>query len=293
MQPWDTSLISNFFAEPQPHVVRRGRRTAVLHPARLGFIAPLVNLDHVDVQEESFGILFDDRARKISWVDTSNMMYIGGMFLGVADPFDMTDEELAEVRDFLVSKKHLVSFMWNQSYAFWQAFKRRRSGSGTRGRHRGLCGCRGMNYLYMEPKEGGFLGLRMGLFSETANYHHAHEYVTRGRARMPRSSSSATTTTGTRTRRPTSPWSPRDRQALGLDDPTVLDPPRRSPSRTSPAETCTSSSGARCRQPDGPRRLREDAVATLQATTSASAKEIRRRNVAERRDCSRRRSPSG
>ena len=27
------------FAEPQPHVVRRGRRTAVLHPARLGFIA--------------------------------------------------------------------------------------------------------------------------------------------------------------------------------------------------------------------------------------------------------------
>ena len=44
-------------------------------PLDWGFIAPLVNLDHVDASDETFGVLFDERYKgKISWVDTLNMM---------------------------------------------------------------------------------------------------------------------------------------------------------------------------------------------------------------------------
>src|SRR6266545_4246479 len=149
-------------------------------PLDWGFIAPIVNLDHVDVKEETFGILFDDRyAGKISWVDTSNMMYIGALFLGVADPFDMTDDELAQVRDFLISKKHLVKFLWNQSYEFWLSFKKEEVWIGYAWPDTvGYADAAGMNYLYMTPKEGRVSWVcGMGLAADTENYRHAHAYV--------------------------------------------------------------------------------------------------------------------
>jgi spermidine/putrescine transport system substrate-binding protein len=125
VQPWDTSLISNF-PDLNPELETSGLIDGkqFFIPLDWGFIAPLVNADHVDTSDPSFGILFDDRyAGKIAWVDTSNMMYIGGLFLGVPDPFQMTDDELGQVRDFLISKKHLVKFLWSQSYDFWLSFK--------------------------------------------------------------------------------------------------------------------------------------------------------------------------
>ena len=72
VQPWDTSLIPNF-SPLNPKLMASGVVDGQQYfiPLDWGFIAPLVNLDHVDVQEESFGILFDDRYEgKISWVDT-------------------------------------------------------------------------------------------------------------------------------------------------------------------------------------------------------------------------------
>ena len=160
---------------------------------------------HVEPTEDSFGILFDDRyGGKISWVDTSNMMYIGGLFLGVPDPFDMTDEELAEVRDFLASKKHLVKFMWNQSYDFWLSFKRRRSGSATRGRTHTKRRRRWDELPVHEPKEGRVSWVcGMGLAKDTPNYFHAHEYVDSWASKKAAKFLLAGTTTVTRTpRRP-------------------------------------------------------------------------------------------
>ncbi len=234
MQPWDTSLISNFSALNTNLVesgVVDGQQYFV--PLDWGFIAPLVNLDHVDLQEESFGILFDDRYEgKISWVDTSNMMYIGGMYLGVADPFDMTDEELAEVRDFLASKKHLVSFLWNQSYDFWLAFKREEVWIGYAWPDTvGYADARGMNYRYLEPKEGRVSWVcGMGLFADTANYHHAHEYVNSWASKEAAEFLLGYYYYGhTNTEADLSVVSPGIVEALGLDDPTVLDPPRAIP----------------------------------------------------------------
>jgi hypothetical protein len=35
----------------------------------------------------------------------------------------MTDDELADMRDFLISKKPSVRFLWGQSYELFHAFK--------------------------------------------------------------------------------------------------------------------------------------------------------------------------
>jgi len=234
VQPWDTSLISNFSSlnpKLQEQGVLDGKQYFI--PLDWGFIAPIVNLDHVDVKEETFGILFDDRyAGKISWVDTSNMMYIGGLFLGVSNAFDMTDDELAQVRDFLISKKHLVKFLWNQSYDFWLSFKKEEVWIGYAWPDTvGYADAAGMNYLYMTPKEGRVSWVcGMGLAADTQNYRHAHAYVDSWASTKAAEFLLAWYYYGhTNTEADLSVVSPGVVTALGLDDPTVLDPPKAIP----------------------------------------------------------------
>lgn len=234
VQPWDTSLIPNF-SQLNPKLTGSGVIDGQQYfiPLDWGFIAPLVNLDHVDPAEESFGILFDDRYKgKISWVDTIHMLIVAGMVHGVSDPFDMTDDELAEMRDFLISKKGLVKFLWNQSYDFWLSFKKEEVWIGYAWPDTvGYADAAGMNYLYMEPKEGRISWVcGMGLFADTENYRHAHEYVNSWA-----STKAAEFLLGwyyyghTNTQADASAAPPGVVEALGLDDPTVLDPPRAIP----------------------------------------------------------------
>jgi spermidine/putrescine transport system substrate-binding protein len=234
MQPWDTSLISNF-SSLNPKLLQQGVLDGKQYfiPLDWGFIAPIVNLDHVDVKEDTFGILFDDRyAGKISWVDTSNMMYIGGLFLGVSNAFDMTDDELAQVRDFLISKKHLVKFLWNQSYDLWLSFKKEEVWIGYAWPDTvGYADAAGMNYLYMTPKEGRVSWVcGMGLAAHTENYRHAHAYVDSWASTKAAEFLLAWYYYGhTNTEADVSVVSPGVVAALGLDDPTVLDPPKAIP----------------------------------------------------------------
>ncbi len=234
VQPWDTSLIPNFSAL-NPKLMESGVVDGQQYfiPLDWGFIAPMVNLDHVDVQEETFGILFDERYEgKISWVDTSNMMYIGGLFLGVSDPFNMTDDELAQTRDFLISKKPLVRNLWNQSYEFWLDFKKEEVWIGYAWPDTvGYADAAGMNYLYMEPKEGRVSWVcGLGLAKDTENYFHAHEYVDSWASKKAAEFLLAWYYYGhTNTEADLSVVSPGVVDALGLDDPTVLDPPRAIP----------------------------------------------------------------
>jgi spermidine/putrescine transport system substrate-binding protein len=160
------------------------------------------------------------------------MMYIGGLFLGVPDPFDMTDEELAEVRDFLASKKHLVKFMWNQSYDFWLSFKKEEVWIGYAWPDTvGYADAAGMNYLYMTPKEGRVSWVcGMGLARDTQNYFHAHDYVDSWASKKAAEFLLAWYYYGhTNTTADLSVVSPGVVSALGLDDPTVLDPPKAIP----------------------------------------------------------------
>jgi len=230
MQPWDVSLIPNA-SQLNPKLMESGviDDQQYFIPLDWGFIAPLVNTDHVQFDEESFGILFDDRYEgKISWVDTLNMMVVAAYFLEIANPWDMTDDELGQVRDFLISKKHLVKFFWNQSYDFWQAFKKEEVWIGYSWPDTvGYAEAKGMNYRYMEPKEGRISWVcGMGIMKDTPNYHHAHAYTdswastTAAEFLMAYYYYGHTNTAVDLTKIPAAVVS-----ALGLDDPTVLDEP--------------------------------------------------------------------
>jgi spermidine/putrescine-binding protein len=181
LQPWDTSLIPNF-ASLNPTLEAFGQFDGQQYfvVADWGFAAPLYRADVVEPRQDSWDLLWDDRyAGKISWWDSLNMLVIAGYYHGVPDPWKMTDDELGQMRDFLASKKHLVNFMWSQSFDLWTAFKREEVYIGYSWPDVvGYAKTGGLDVVYMEPKEGRtswYCGF--ALSKDTENYHHAHEYV--------------------------------------------------------------------------------------------------------------------
>jgi spermidine/putrescine transport system substrate-binding protein len=181
MQPWDTSQIPNF-SSLNPTLEKFGQVNGQQYfiVEDWGFIAPMYRADKVEPQEESWSLLFDDRySGKISWIDTLEMLSIAGIYQGVPNPWEMTDDELQAATDFLIEKKPLVRFLWNQSYELFQAFKRDEVYIGYAWPDAvGYAKAAGLDVEYMQPKEGRITwSCGMGLFADTSNYHHAHAYV--------------------------------------------------------------------------------------------------------------------
>ena len=181
LQPWDTSHISNYSAL-NPTLEQFGQIDGQQYfiVEDWGFIAPLYRSDKVQPKEDSWSLLWDDRyAGKISWINTLEMLVIAGFYHEIADPWNMTDDELAQMRDFLIEKRPLVRFMWDQSYELWQAFKREEVWIGYSWPDTvGYAKTAGMDVVYMEPREGRITwSCGFGLFNDTQNYEHAHAYV--------------------------------------------------------------------------------------------------------------------
>jgi spermidine/putrescine transport system substrate-binding protein len=181
LQPWDTSLIANF-ASLNPELEKQGQVDGQQYfiVEDWGFIAPLYRADKVQPAEDSWSLLWDDRYEgKITWIDTLEMLVIAGYYHEIADPWTMTDDELAQMRDFLISKKHLVRFLWNQSSELSAAFKRDEVWIGYSWPDTvGAALTAGLDVVYMEPKEGRISwSCGFGLFKDSQNYYHAHEYV--------------------------------------------------------------------------------------------------------------------
>jgi spermidine/putrescine transport system substrate-binding protein len=181
VQPWDTSLIPNY-KQLNPTIEQFGLVDGKLYfiVEDWGFIAPLYRADKVQPREDSWSLLWDDRyAKRIAWIDTLEMLVIAGYYHQVSDPWTMTDDELGQMRDFLISKKHLVSFLWDQSYDLWRAFKQGDVWIGYSWPDTvGYATTAGMDVVYMQPKEGRISwSCGLGLFSDSANYHHAHAYA--------------------------------------------------------------------------------------------------------------------
>jgi spermidine/putrescine transport system substrate-binding protein len=181
LQPWDTSLIQNF-ASLNPSLEKQGvvdgQQYFIVED--WGFIAPLYRADKVQPTEDSWSLLWDDRYEgRISWIDTLEMLVIAGYYNQIPDPWRMTDDELGQMRDFLISKKHLVRFLWNQSSELWQAFKREEVWIGYSWPDTvGYALTAGMDVVYMEPKEGRISWTcGLGLFKDSQNYYHAHAYA--------------------------------------------------------------------------------------------------------------------
>ena len=229
LQPWDTSLIASF-PDLNPALAKAGEFDAQQYfiPTDWGFAAPMYNAAKVTPAEDSWGLLWDDRyAGRISWWDSLNMFIVAGYYNGVADPWNMTDEELDAQKQFLISKAGLVRNFWPVdptedvtngdvwiTYAWPSHWVNAKNG--------------GVNVEYMQPKEGrtswycGFC-----LFADSTNYYHAHEYV----------NAWASAASGewllnnyayghTNTTIDLSKVDPTLVSAFSLDDPTVLDEPK-------------------------------------------------------------------
>ncbi|MEP6758485.1 MAG: extracellular solute-binding protein [Actinomycetota bacterium] len=234
MQPWDTSQIPNF-SSLNPTLEKFGQIDGQQYfiVEDWGFIAPLYRADKVQPQEDSWSLLFDDRySGKISWIDTLEMLVIAGFFQGVDNPWDMTDDELTQMRDFLISKKGLVNFFWSQSYDLFTSFKRDESWIGYAWPDAyAYAKAAGLDVEYMQPKEGRITwSCGLGLFNDSANYHHAHAYADSWSTAAAAQFLEGTYYFGhANTSADLSGISPDIVKALSLDDLSILEPPNSNP----------------------------------------------------------------
>jgi spermidine/putrescine transport system substrate-binding protein len=182
VQPWDTSLIPNF-KQLNPFMVKAGQYNGKQYgiPDDWGFDAILYRSDKVKPKSNSWSLLYDERYKgKIAWYDDPvENLTIAGLLHHVKDPWNQTDAELQQSKNFLISKKHLVRLIWSSETNLWQAF-----GSGdvwialawpndwVQMKKKKL------SVVYMHPKEKpiAWVGMFMQL-QGTPRSHLAHAYV--------------------------------------------------------------------------------------------------------------------
>jgi spermidine/putrescine transport system substrate-binding protein len=124
VQPWDTSLISNF-KYLNPAMAKAGQYNGKQYgiPADWGFDQILYRSDKVKPKAKSWGLLFDDRYKgKIAWFDDLNMITVAGLLHGFKNPWNQSDAELKKSQNFLKSKKKLVKLIWSSETNLWEAF---------------------------------------------------------------------------------------------------------------------------------------------------------------------------
>jgi spermidine/putrescine-binding protein len=124
VQPWDTSLISNF-KHLNPFMVKAGQYQGKQYgiPDDWGFDAILYRSDKVTPKASSWGLLFDERYKgKIAWFDDIEMIEIAGLYLGFKDTWNQTDSQLKQSQQLLISKKHLARIIWSSETNLWEAF---------------------------------------------------------------------------------------------------------------------------------------------------------------------------
>jgi spermidine/putrescine transport system substrate-binding protein len=182
VQPWDTSLISNF-----SDLNRVLQASGQLNGAQYeivtdwGYSGVLIRTDHVDPSINSYSYLFDDAlAGHISWFDTPWMLQQAAMVQGVPgeETFDMPAQQLEDAKNYCIEKKKnlyniWVDFtqMWDDvrvgnvwaTYAWPDAWINTKEDAPTQ---------------YIRPKEGVLSwGEGLMLNAETENYYHAHEFA--------------------------------------------------------------------------------------------------------------------
>jgi spermidine/putrescine-binding protein len=181
VQPWDTSLITNF-KHLNPFMVKAGQYQGKQYgiPDDWGLDAVLYRSDKVTPKAKSWSLLFDERYKgKIAWFDDIEMIEIAGLYLGFKDTWNQTDAQLKQSQQLLISKKHLARIIWSSETNLWEAF-----GSGdvwiayawpndwVQMKKKGL------KVVYMHPKEKPIAWVGMFMLGKgTPRPHLAHAYV--------------------------------------------------------------------------------------------------------------------
>ncbi len=126
LQPWDTARLVNW-----PDVfpvlansagnVHDGKQWLI--PTDWGINSVLYRTDLVDIEEESWNLLWDERyAGKLAY-GTEMYPAIAGaaLALGIADPFHATDEQFEQIRAKLAEQRPLLRFYWSDPTVLEQA----------------------------------------------------------------------------------------------------------------------------------------------------------------------------
>ena len=92
-------------------------------PIDWGNSSILYRTDLVEIEEESWMLLFDERyAGKLSVYDAvDGAVTAAALALGIKDPFNMTDEQIEQVRQLLVKQKPLLRYYWGDNATIEQS----------------------------------------------------------------------------------------------------------------------------------------------------------------------------
>lgn len=160
LQPWDTARLANWpdlypILTSTAGAVHDGRQWLV--PADWGINSVLYRTDLVEVQEESWNLLWDKRyAGKLAY-GTEMYPAIAGaaLALGIANPFQATDEEFARIQAKLTEQRSLLRFYWSDPTQLEQAMA---SGEVVAAwawsASYSTLKAQGVPVKYMQPKEG-------------------------------------------------------------------------------------------------------------------------------------------
>jgi spermidine/putrescine transport system substrate-binding protein len=120
VQPLDTSRLSHWsdLFESLTTIANaqlEGKQYFV--PIDWGNTSIIYRPDLVDITEESWTVLWDERYKgKLSVAaGAEETAAITAIVAGAKDPFNMTDEELAKVKDLLLKQKPLLRFYWDSN----------------------------------------------------------------------------------------------------------------------------------------------------------------------------------
>ncbi len=126
-------------------------------PCEWGNSSVLYRADLVDIQEESWMLLFDERyAGKLAVYDAvDGAVIVAALALGVKDPFNMTDEELEKVRELMVKQKQYLLYYWTDQTAVEQGLASGELVAAYAWNASVVAlKAQGLDVKYMNPKEG-------------------------------------------------------------------------------------------------------------------------------------------
>jgi spermidine/putrescine transport system substrate-binding protein len=192
LKAFDTSRLSNWSdLYPSLHSVAgmasEGKQWFV--PCGWGILSVLYRADLVDIKEESWGLLWDERYKgKLSTITEMDGAVIpAAVKLGIPNPFAMSDDELAKVKAALEQQRGLLRFYWTDPAQLEQAmaagevvaaFAWMASNANLKKQ--------GLDVKYMAPKEGvlgfidGFIMLKEGPGKEQNAYDFVDAWLSPG-----------------------------------------------------------------------------------------------------------------
>lgn len=125
IQPIDTSRLSNWndvFPELKDLQGSQADGQQWLVPFDWGHVSILYRTDLVDIEEESWDLLWDERySGRLAAIDiVEDMVPIGAIRAGL-DPYDLDDEGIAKVKEVLAEQRPLLRFYSNDMTSLEQA----------------------------------------------------------------------------------------------------------------------------------------------------------------------------